>query len=622
MQKHRKKVLMAGISLGLAAALALGGSLAYFTDREAVTAEGTAGSLDITVENKTDLTAENAGGQNLLNPGDRKPVGWVVSEKGNKSADIRTTITLTSDIPMTTTEKPAEFEIYNADDVEEKKDEKNNSLGFAPKAGAEPLTEREISTDGKTITYKPAEYSLNGDTMSGVDAEEDIKDAGNSKESKYVLLFKQGATNAFQKANVTLNVLLEAKQHRNTDGKWGDIAKETYSINGKDTLVVPDNSNEPLERRYYSFKMGKSVGRTRFTLTNSNAKDNNTITIDHWADEGDSERCDFWGTLTPGTYIGSYDIVDDFNQPTGKTANVSVEIKNGVTNYDITDQTTLPDTLDVAGKTVNIRNLTFTLKENPEGIVRVGKAQTYFDLVSPDRDPQVLTRTFRVIANEAGSPMEVGILANDEFPYQYNGSDQWQQVDLSDGDKTVTFNGTFTKLPTATLTAASGLTDKMYYYGYYDTNGSWQNTGNIWFQDGTATLMGQYGTYKLVDTTNKKMYVFTFDADHTTIDLNSITPIDTTLTLKNTDSITSGTDVSFAIHGSDNRRISTFQLAELMSDDDRIVALTTLKIANVYDESAKKLKDGYTGEITYKPSDGEVTTKTVDLANRTIDFAQ
>lgn len=622
MQKHRKKVLMAGISLGLAAALALGGSLAYFTDREAVTSEGTAGSLDITVENKTDLTAENAGGQNLLNPGDRKPVGWVVSEKGNKSADIRTTITLTSDIPMTTTENPAEFEIYNADDVEEKKDEKNNSLGFAPKAGAEPLTEREISTDGKTITYKPAEYSLNGDTMSGVDAEEDIKDAGNSKESKYVLLFKQGATNAFQKANVTLNVLLEAKQHRNTQGKWGDIAKETYSINGKDTLVVPDNTEEAPESAQYYFTGLNSLVGASLTLTNEKEKKYNTFTLSDYDGDGTDYLTK---SLRPGTYTGSYVMTDDFGASTGKTATVSVEIKDGVTKYDLSDQTTLPDTLtNDAGGTMNIHNLTVNVKENPEGKVWI-QAEGRQHRLSGDgvSDPKVLSRTFRVIANKSGSPIRVGLNMEWDSTYSYDGNDQWQSVDLSDGDKTVTFNGPFTKLSKVTITADSAFADKEYPVGYFSNDGSFQTTLNCWFNsDGdqaTASFNGKNGTYKLVDETNKKLYVFTVNGD-TSVDLSKITPINAALTLNNTDSIASDTRIDFTIQSADGKWTLpwNFTLDDLKENNSTLM----LWVSAFYDESTQKFNSNYKGVITYIPSSGTATTKDVDLANRTIDFAQ
>lgn len=258
MQKSTKKGMRL-IAVALALVMAIGGSLAYFTDSASTNQSGTAGTVDVELDG-SGINLLDEDGKQILNPGDLRDVYFTVSNKGNKSVDIRTTITLTSSIGMAQNGQ-AEFEIYKLGDVEFVDGE-----GWKPVAGAEPLQIRSISDDGYTITYAIPEYILNGneelpdmqreiepDVAVDADPYFDVSDGGSIADSKYVLVFKTASDNNYQEANVTLNVKVEAKQHRNTEAGWelvGDSSNEqpgegtdqyvaTYVLRGND---IPDGA--------------------------------------------------------------------------------------------------------------------------------------------------------------------------------------------------------------------------------------------------------------------------------------------------------------------------------------------------------------------------------------------
>ena len=226
MKKSTKRNLKLTSAVAALALIATG-SLAYFTDYAETDASGTAGTVGITLDSGINLL--DADGKNILNPGDLRDAGFTVTNTGNKSIDVRTTIVLTSTQPMALSGQ-AEFELYHREDVEF-----IDGKGWQPKENAEPIAVREISADGLTITYKPADYILNGAGASdmereieadvAVDAKNfDVSDDGTSVECDYVLVFKGASSNDFQAAGVSIDVLVEAKQHRNTEAGWELVA--------------------------------------------------------------------------------------------------------------------------------------------------------------------------------------------------------------------------------------------------------------------------------------------------------------------------------------------------------------------------------------------------------------
>ena len=223
--KRKKMAIAAGT---LAGAVAIGGTFAFFTDRHQANATATAGTVDLALD-------ANWQDNENFNPGDKADLNYEISNEGNKSVDVRERIVVKSDVAMDPSQQ-AEFEVYRLADVE-----LDASGSYVPKQGAVPVTEgadRVVSADNMSITYNIAEYTLDG---TGTAAETEPEASGaTSKASEYVLVFKRTASNAFQGANVTVDLVAEAKQHRNTDGNtWAEISTESITAGGSSINVVP-----------------------------------------------------------------------------------------------------------------------------------------------------------------------------------------------------------------------------------------------------------------------------------------------------------------------------------------------------------------------------------------------
>ena len=97
-KKAKRPGLKSIIALSLSFVLMLSCSFAYFTDYLATSTTGTAGTVQISMEDNINLL--NADGQDILNPGDIRPVQFTIKNDGNKSVDYETIIKLTSSVPM------------------------------------------------------------------------------------------------------------------------------------------------------------------------------------------------------------------------------------------------------------------------------------------------------------------------------------------------------------------------------------------------------------------------------------------------------------------------------------------------------------------------------------------
>ena len=238
MKNNKKLGLVCG---ALAVVMVAGASFAYFTDRADTSAQGTAGTVAIDLV--SDINLLDADGKDILNPGDLRDGSFSVENKGNKSIDVRTTIVLTSSEAMTTdVNGQAEYELYLKSDVE-----LVEGKGYAPKAGAKPIEVRSMSDDGKVITYNIPDYILNGNEDFG-DENREIEDGITTDLHDYdfVLVFRGDSANKFQDSTVKLDVLAEAKQHRNTGAGWEIVAQETVTFGGAEVnAVVEENVITP-----------------------------------------------------------------------------------------------------------------------------------------------------------------------------------------------------------------------------------------------------------------------------------------------------------------------------------------------------------------------------------------
>lgn len=239
MNNSTKKRSVRLVAALLAIVMVIGGTFAFFTDSASINKSGNAGTVDVELD-ATGINLLDEDGKLILNPGDGRDVDFTVNNKGNKSVDIRTIITLTSSVGMAK-DGQAEYEIYKLGDVEFV-----DGKGYMPKEGAQPLQVRSISEDGRTIVYQTPIYILNGneelddmereiepDVATDIDPYFDVSEGGSSANSKYVLVFKGSSANAFQASDVTLNVHIDAKQHRNQNG-WVEVGNDDTEVPGVD----------------------------------------------------------------------------------------------------------------------------------------------------------------------------------------------------------------------------------------------------------------------------------------------------------------------------------------------------------------------------------------------------
>lgn len=228
--KKTGAAVLAGVS-----AITMVGSLAYFTDNAVTSAQGTAGTVALAMD--SDINFLDAQGMDILNPGDMRDASFKVTNSGNKSIDVRTTLALTVDsehydlVFSGDADNQSEFDLYARTDVE-----LVDGKGYMPKDGAKPVAAKEVN--GNVITYTIADYSLNGnsamydevESIDGIDAYEQDYD--------YVLVFKGETGNEWQDAVVSMDVIVEAKQHENTGAGWEIVAQETMTQGSLTQSVV------------------------------------------------------------------------------------------------------------------------------------------------------------------------------------------------------------------------------------------------------------------------------------------------------------------------------------------------------------------------------------------------
>lgn len=271
--KSKKSGVKSIIAFSLAIALLIGSSFAYFTDYATQSATGTAGTLSIALE--SDINLLNEDGQDILNPGDIRSGSFTVTNMGNKSADIRTTIALTAydrdgapiDLEGSATTQSM-YDLYLAKDVEYV-----DGRGNIPKQGVQPLQTKNVN--GNVITYSIPEYSLNGNsdlydevetisnTYSSVstfgmgwmipefnldatenrytnEVEDSIPDY--KHEHDFVLVFNTQASNAWQGSVIQIDIIVEAKQHENTSAGWELVEHEDLVLGSlHQGVVLPEN---------------------------------------------------------------------------------------------------------------------------------------------------------------------------------------------------------------------------------------------------------------------------------------------------------------------------------------------------------------------------------------------
>lgn len=268
-EKKKRHGLKSLIAFSLALVLLVGSSFAYFTDYATMSTQGTAGTLAIALDSDINLLDEN--GMDILNPGDIRSGSFTVTNMGNKSADIRTTIALTAydrngqpiDLEGSATTQSM-YDLYLASNVEY-----IEGRGNMPKAGAQPLQTKAVN--GNIITYSIPEYSLDGNSDLYDEVETVPEEAGisayvevnkdkitfesngyitpdgdpttnYSRDCDFVLVFNTEAGNNYQGSVVQIDIIVEAKQYENTGAGWQLCEHENLTVGSlSQGVVLPEN---------------------------------------------------------------------------------------------------------------------------------------------------------------------------------------------------------------------------------------------------------------------------------------------------------------------------------------------------------------------------------------------
>ncbi len=230
MELRNKRIKFGVAALIACAVLLIGATLAYFTDRATASATGVAGTVKIALDDTMTLPTN-------FNPGDGRLLAATITNEGNKSVDVRQTFQVTMTPAAGVTDFTAGpdtmgWALYAKSDCTT-----DTAGNWVPKAATSPITPTSTSTNAGVITalYAIPEVTLNG---TGTDAEIEDPIDTNIADSEYVLVMLPGSDNSYQAATVTVDILAEAKQHRNTDSStWASLEKASVTFGG--AAVVP-----------------------------------------------------------------------------------------------------------------------------------------------------------------------------------------------------------------------------------------------------------------------------------------------------------------------------------------------------------------------------------------------
>lgn len=268
MKKRITKILAGAMALCL-----LVGTFAYFTDRVEHKATGTSGNVQIESTafagaNDANVLVDRDGNDNL-NPGDVRDLTFTVSNMGNKAVDIRHTIKLTvtdkagAALDLTAIDGQAEFDIYKAGDVTY-----TAKAGYVIAENAKPVFSSDSVTNtlgasrtltGNTITYTFADTTLLGKEGAAnservenpalaadtdVEGFIDVNDTKDAVTYKYVLVFRNTSLNKFMNSGIQIDMVVEAKQHYNTNDTWATVAVQEFTAGNLAINAVPTHAED------------------------------------------------------------------------------------------------------------------------------------------------------------------------------------------------------------------------------------------------------------------------------------------------------------------------------------------------------------------------------------------
>jgi hypothetical protein len=252
---NKKKIVAIAGTLGVAAVAVAGASLALFTDKTDGNIDGTAGTIDIRLD---DLDLSNP---DNINPGDSDPdmpKTYVPTEgdplfdpaNPNKEVEISTTehaltFTITNDgtksmrtrHTLVVSVKDTQGNYLNADVFSLYEDSKE--LTGKSYIGADDKEYASVAEVPADVTIKAVKYVFTPDVFDGFGLQAEKEDASTvksgdkaaSKDYTYILAMDKDAKNEYQGAVVMVETLFEGMQFRNTvQDDWKVVSTETFDM--------------------------------------------------------------------------------------------------------------------------------------------------------------------------------------------------------------------------------------------------------------------------------------------------------------------------------------------------------------------------------------------------------
>lgn len=144
------------IALVIAIAVGIGATFAYFSDRASTTDYGTGGEVEISMDGSGIAFGNTPEEAVTVAVGSVTDFVFTVTNEKDASVILSPVITMNFSDALEMTSIPSDFEIYNRTDIT------INGDMYKIKDGAKPVGTRELSEDGKTITYTLDDVVLSG----------------------------------------------------------------------------------------------------------------------------------------------------------------------------------------------------------------------------------------------------------------------------------------------------------------------------------------------------------------------------------------------------------------------------------------------------------------------------
>lgn len=243
----KKKMLITGLVI-IALIAVTGATFALFSHSEKSEFEADFGTVDIDINNinLTNPKTISPGNGYTRKDGDANhEFSFTVENKGSKSVKTRYTLLLSAKKRNKDINAKYMSLLKNGDELDK---EYLNKHGEEVSASSDDIVAVRYRLDGDVFNGngKDIKDGGNAEKENIVDAIEENNDGNVKKDYNFRFALSPDAKNDYQEADITIDVIAEALQYRNTeDNDFSDITvKKTYSTLGLDGKFVPANNED------------------------------------------------------------------------------------------------------------------------------------------------------------------------------------------------------------------------------------------------------------------------------------------------------------------------------------------------------------------------------------------